>query len=406
MEIQPGVRRGPPPQPLPEPDAGLVALIRDEILDRGPMTFARYMELALYHPERGYYRGERSGPGRGGDFLTAPETHPIFGHALSRVLVEMWVALDRPSPFVVREYGAGSGALALAILEGLRADASPLLDAIRYDPVELGEARLAVARERLGAAGFGGLLLRPDGRDPAAGRLVGCILANEFLDALPVHRVDVREGELRELYVDWEALPEAASGGRFVDAPGPPSTPALGARLAVEGITLAEGQRGEICLAIEGWVAEAAATLERGFVLVVDYGHPADALYAASRADGTLRAYVAHRVGADPYAHTGRADLTAHVDVTALLGAATRAGLLTLGVTTQAELLVGAGVGELLAAAGSDPTATLPAYVEMRASVMRMLDPAAMGRFAAVVLGKGVPRDVSLAALERRVPGA
>ncbi len=410
MEVTPGFRRMASPEPLPESDPVLVGRIRDEILASGPMTFARFMEIALYDPERGYYRAAEVRPGRAGDFLTAPELHPIFGRAVAHAVDEMWGALGRPAPFTLREYGAGSGTLAVTILDELRASGSPLHRSLRYEPVEIADRRRAELRERLATAGHEGRLAAgrhggrlDDGRAPLGppdAPIVGCVLANEFLDALPVHRWEQRDGRLHELYVDWRP-DDDTGGGQFVDRPGPPSTPEIAERLAAEGIRPAEGQRGEVCLALEGWVAEVSRSLGRGYVLVIDYGHPAEVLYGSARRGGTLRAYVRHRVGADPYAHIGSQDLTAHVDITALLAAADREGLTTIAVTTQAEFLVGAGAGELLAAIQADPSTTLPEYLELRASLTRLVDPAAMGGFRVVALGRDVPAD--LAALSYRL---
>jgi SAM-dependent MidA family methyltransferase len=209
---------------------------------------------------------------------------------------------------------------------------------------------------------------------------------------------------LWEVFVGWE--PDGQDGGgRFVDVAGPPSTSALAGRLAAERIALVEEQRAEICLALDVWVAEVGRTLDRGYVLAIDYGYPAAALYGPDRRDGTLRTYVRHRAGDDPYRRVGRQDLTAHVDLTALLNAGARAGLATLGVTTQAEFLVGAGAESLLAAIQADPSTTLPGYLELRAALWRMLDPSAMGRFPVIVLGRGVPSDARLAGLDYRLGG-
>jgi SAM-dependent MidA family methyltransferase len=127
-------------------DAGLVARIRDEIQGAGPMPFARFMELALYDPDGGYYRGADARPGRGGDFITAPELHPIFGATIGTGLHEIWERLDKPRPFVIREHGAGTGALALAVLGGL--DDPAFRTAIRYDPVEVDPRRVTTFVER------------------------------------------------------------------------------------------------------------------------------------------------------------------------------------------------------------------------------------------------------------------
>ena len=376
-------------------EAALVEQVRDAIAADGPLTFARFMEIALYDPDAGYYRGADPRPGRRGDFLTAPEAHPIFGHALARQLTEAWERLDRPDRFVVREYGAGTGALAEAILRGLAADGSGLREAILYQPVEVEPRRLDALAARLGEAGFGDVV-------EAAGppSVTGVVLANEVLDALPVHRVGVRDGRLVERYVGLDPVT-----GSFTDVWGEPSTPALAARLAAEDVTLAEGQDAEICLALDGWVAAAAAGLARGLLLVIDYGDPARILYDnARRPHGSLRAYARHRVHDDILAHLGRQDLTAHVDLSALDAAARGAGLTAVGSTTQAAFLAGNGIEELLRAVQADPATSLRDYVELRSALMRLLDPAAMGRFAVVAFGRDWPEGPPLAGFAWRVP--
>src|SRR6185503_9270800 len=161
--IEIGVRRVTeldPGAPLPESDPRLVERIAREIRRNGPMPFARFMELALYDPEAGYYTANRgedagaAGPGRSGDFLTAPEGHAIFGWAIAQHLESVWDALGRPARFVVREYGAGTGAIAAGVLDGLRRAGSGLAQAIRYQAVDASEARLAALRRRLQASGL------------------------------------------------------------------------------------------------------------------------------------------------------------------------------------------------------------------------------------------------------------
>lgn len=383
MELTPSLRREAPPDlDAVGQDDELAARIHAEIVRTGPMTFARFMELALYDPEGGYYRADAARPGRDGDFLTAPETHPIFGATLARVVAEAWEQLGRPSPFVLREYGAGTGTLILAILDRLERDGSALTGVLRYDPIEVEPRRLDTIATRLAGVGGADFLIEPGtGNRP----IVGVVLGNEVLDALPTHRVVVRDGRLLEVLV-------GSDGARFVDVETPPTTPALAARLLGEGIDLAEGQRAEICLALDGWVADAAAGLERGMLLLIDYGHPARELYdPIRRRGGTLRAYLRQRVHADPYRHVGRQDLTAHVDVTAVERAAAAAGLAHLGTTTQAEFLVGAGAQELLQAIQADPTTSLEEYLAVRSAMMRLLDPAAMGRFRVMGFGLGWP---------------
>lgn len=370
-DLRAGIRHEPPTD-LSDvgEDTDLVERIRAEIRRGGPMPFARFMELALYDPDGGYYRAEAARPGRGGDFLTAPELHAIFGEVLATGIHEVWARLDRPDPFVVRELGAGEGALALAMLPGLPPE-------IRYDPVDIDPRRLEALRDRLSATGLADRMLATDGP------FDGVVVANEVLDALPVHRVRQRGDALREIAVDID------DDGAFVEVEIEPSTPALAARLTDEGIDLVDGQTAEICLAIDAWLAAAIAGLRRGVVLLIDYGAPAVELYdPVRRREGTLRAYVRHQVHDDPYRFIGRQDLTAHVDVTAVERAAHAAGLTTIGITTQAEALMGLGIQDRLQAIQADPATTMEAYTLLRSSLVRLLDPAAMGRFRVMAFGR------------------
>lgn len=358
------------------------------------MTFARFMELALYHPELGYYATGRRGPGRDADFLTAPESHPIFGWAVARQLGEVWERLGRPARFTVREHGAGTGALAAGIVEGLQRAGSPLLAALRYRVEERATSRKGQVEDRLSTIDAAGIL-EPDDGSP----ITGAVLANEVLDALPFHRLEGRTGgAVAELLVGLDATGELAT------VAGSPSTPALRARLDAEGVRLAPGQRAEVCLAVDGWVAAAAAGLERGLLLLLDYGHPATALYDASRGS-LLRAYVRHRVHDDPYANVGRQDLTAHVDLTAVERAATRSGLAHLGTTSQAAFLAGLRAHELLVRLQSDPATTLETYLGARSALFRMLDSAVTGRFAVMAFGRDLPAAPPLAGLAYQLPG-
>jgi SAM-dependent MidA family methyltransferase len=400
MEVTPGLRRDPAPDlDAVGQDDDLVARIHAEIALDGPLTFARFMDLALYDPGGGYYRAETARPGRDGDFLTAPEAHPMFGAALARAVADTWDRLGRPDPFILREYGAGTGALAVAILDGLRRERPGLAAVIGYQPVEVEPRRLDVMAARLAAAGLGAALISPAGAGgtPGEGSVVGVILGNEMLDALPTHRVVVRDGVLLEVRV-------GSGDGAFVDVETEPSTPDLAARLAAEGVTLADDQQAEICLAVDRWVADAAAGLERGVLLLIDYGYPSHELYdPVRRRDGTLRAYIRHRVHDDPYRHVGRQDLTAHVDVSAVERAAAAAGLSHLGTTTQAEFLVGLGTEGLLQAIQADPATTLEDYLAVRSALMRLLDPGAMGRFRVMGFGRGWPDGPPLAGFGYRL---
>jgi len=344
-------------------------MLRDEIqaAPSARITFARFMDVVLTAPDLGYYATSDRRPTRQGDFLTAPELHPFFGRCVGRQLHEVWQRLQRPDLFTVLEYGAGRGTLQATTEAGLRADGSELAGALRWVSVDL-----------------------PGRSDPVgADPFVGVVLANEYLDALPVHRLQ-RVGEvIMEHWVTWQ-------DGWFGTRLAPLSDPAVCRPLSDAGLTLAEGQITDISPAWAAFPDDASRDLERGLLLIIDYAHPASELYGPRRMAGSLLTYRGHQVGGDPFRAVGRQDLTAHVDLSAVERAAEAAGLDTLGSTSQAELLVGLGLGDLLnelgSAGGTDPTA----YIEARAAVARFLDPRHMGGFRVLGFGRGMDAEPPL----------
>ncbi len=393
--------------------AELGARIRSEIESSRErrITFARYMERALYEPGLGYYGVAADRPTDTGDFLTAPETHAIFGWTIARRIEALWQELDRPGPFTLVEYGAGSGTLALSIIDGFRRHGSTdLLDAVRYEAIESNPNRVADLSRRFEEAGLHDKLVeRRDASTPeptsgsfgsaaptASGGLApvtGIVIANEFLDALPVHRVVMRGGTLLELFVVLrDPGAEGANDGRgvaFAEEAALPSTPELAARLAGDRIELAEGQVAEICLGLDPWLGDAAARLDRGYVIAIDYGYEAAELYGPRRRAGTLLGYRGHQIVDDPFVEPGAVDLTAHVDFSALQRLAMDRGFRTVSLTTQSEFLVAAGLEEELRALQARPDLALGDYLRARSGIVRLLDPRHMGRFRVLTLARG-----------------
>ena len=368
----------------------LIAVIRAEIdAAGGRIPFARFMELALYHPAWGYYLSPVRRPGRPGDFLTAPETHPFFGITLARQIAECWERLDRPDPFVVREYGSGIGALAWDVIAGLSKEAPECRAALQYRLVETNPHRLAQSLAGFAEGGLGDVVRGeeiPPGADLEP--ITGVVIANEVADAFAVHRLIWRDGRLREGWVIW-------SDDGFAEVEDDLSPAAAAAdpegMLRENALTLDEGDRIEISPAAAAWFASAARGLRRGYAIVIDYGYPAAELYRAHRLAGTVRAHRGHTVSDDPFAHVGEQDLTAHVDFSALRRAGEGAGLTFAGQTNQGAFLASLEMGDLLVALGKDPQTALPEYLAAQAAILRLIDPGGMGRFGVLIMARDAP---------------
>lgn len=293
--------------------------IRAEIRRGGPMTFARFMERALYHPTLGYYRGGRAPMTRRGDYLSAPETHPVFGALLARFARAASVALGVPACVV--EQGAGTGALARSFTAWWRA-AYP--DApLRYVIVE----PHGPTRDALGAR-LPGVALVPSLSD--AGPFEGVYLSNELPDAFPIHRLRGRGGALVEVYVD---IAEDA----FTEVEGPVSAPEVAEEARSLGIAPSDGREIEVNPGLRPWMSGVAAALRRGYALTLDYGY--DAADVARHPRGTLLAFYRHTAHEEFTRRVGRQDLTAHVCWTALERHGTAAGLRPLERATQRDFL-------------------------------------------------------------------
>jgi SAM-dependent MidA family methyltransferase len=310
----------------------LSELLAERIQRDGPISFADFMRECLYHPIHGYY--SRAGASRFGDYYTSVDVHPIFGRLIARQLAEMWKLLGSPSRFMVVESAAGVGRLGGHILDFSAQMFSEFYAAVEYVAVERSRARRAEHEQRLAKHASAGHVSSSE----EIPRFIpaGCIFSNELLDALPVHRVMMQDGALREVYV-------GLADGRFVDVVGEPSMPALENYFREQGIVLEEAQQAEVCFEACDWIEDAGRVLERGFVLTIDYGHEARALYAEHHNRGTLLAYRDHAVSENILDAPGEQDLTAHINFTALDMCGRRSGLVRTGLVTQSQFLVALG---------------------------------------------------------------
>ncbi len=326
--------------------SSLLTLIREQIHAGGPLTAAAFIDLALYHPEFGYYSRAGRRSGRGGDFFTSVDVGLLFGELLAVQIAECFDYLRDPQgPLDLVEAGAGDGRLARDILSTLERERPDLYARIRVHLAERSPEATQAQVETLGP--HAQRLRREDGSGPSnraslPDGIVGIVYGNELMDAFPVHIVVMRESGLREIFV-------GEKGGALVEIEGAPSTPALQAYLDRAGITLEPGGRAEINLAADDWIDAAARKIDRGFLLLIDYGHEAAELYSGSHATGTLMTFSSHRVlarAADWLHEPGERDITSHVDLTMVRMSAERAGLTTLGITDQTYFLLGLGLLE------------------------------------------------------------
>jgi SAM-dependent MidA family methyltransferase len=318
--------------------------IADCVRERGPLTVAAFMDLALYDPRLGYYARAAQRSGRAGDFFTSVDVGGIFGTLLESQLAEMADLLAgarRPEPaarFDLVEAGAGNGRLSADILRASRRAHPAIYARTALHLVEASPAARAAQRDTLGEMADR-LASSSDALPPS---FEGVLFANELLDAMPVHQVVMREDGLKEIYVTF-------SSGHLITTTGPLSTPALAGYLARLGVSLEPGWHVEINLRAVEWIRDAARRLRRGFLVLIDYGHEARDLYSVTHSSGTLTTFSRHvAMGPEQPAdqpawlqRAGEQDITAHVDFTSVRNAAVEEGLAPLGFLDQTYFLMG-----------------------------------------------------------------
>jgi SAM-dependent MidA family methyltransferase len=361
----------------------LIADIASEITRSGPITFARFMELALYHPQFGYYVRPVDGSaleriGWSGDFYTSSDVHPFLAHALAKQAKQIDDFLGHPTPFTVIEMGPGKGLLARDFLAACQTYGESFNTRLHYILIERSPAMRMLQQEALAPymnrTGLVTWLASLDELPP--GSVEGLFFSNELVDAFPVHRVTAAQGGLQELYVGW-------NGEGFQECPGPLSTPLLADHFDRLGLVLGEGFRTEVNLEAVRWMGRVALAMARGVVMTIDYGHTAQDFYGPSRSRGTLLCYYHQTASDDPYTRVGEQDMTAHVDFTSLATAGEAADLRVTGFTNQMSFLIALGMEEMLETLAPDS----PEF----AGAIHLLRPEGMGRtFKILVQHKGM----------------
>ena len=359
-------------------------LIADEIRRGGPMQFARYMELCLYHPELGYYSRATEQFGKAGDFYTSSDVHAVFGRLLSRQFEEMWRALDSPDRIDVIELGPGRGLFAADVLDWSAKQFPDFSRALRYQLVEQSPTFRTRLQERLASHitnGKAAVFATLEEATAAAGEHI-ILFANEFFDALPVEIVDHR-GSVRVMDHDGRF------GEQFV-----PSSPQELAFLESYGVQPEPGERVEVPLASLPWMDRIARAFDgrSGFAVLIDYGYTREEQLAGRHRD-TLMTYRRHQASPSPFEAPGEQDITAHVNFTALRSRGSELGLESIALLTQSQFLI--GIGEETQFADAFQDCKLPQErAKVALQLKHLISPEAMGEtFQVLLLSHGVPKE-------------
>lgn len=326
----------------------LADIIKERIRETGPITFRDYMNMALYEPRLGYYTSGKNRIGRGGDFYTSPTSTPLFGKLLARWLAERLREIGPGHRFVdgrfrysIIEIGSGTGALRMSIRQAMQQETPDIARNLDYITSEYDS-------------------VLPDGPKRA------CVISNELIDALPVHRIRQTSEGLKEVYVSLDA------SGAFDEIEGTPSTSKLQDYLDNLGVVLPDGYATEVNLQAVQWLKD-VSRLNEQFLLTIDYGYTSEELYAPYRAEGTMMGYHRHQHSGDLFDNVGEQDLTSHVNFSALIKYGEAVGLKTVSFTSQSEFLIDLGAMEILErlnkSAVSD-TAALSSYLALKDLVL------------------------------------
>lgn len=371
--------------------SALHELIGKEIEAQGGMIpFRRFMELALYHPEHGYYASGRARVGKSGDFYTSVSVGRIYGRLLASVCREVWEGLGSPGEFTIVEQGANDGTMAADILGTIGEKGGGFADALRYRIVEPFPVNRSRQQEKL--SGFSRVFWHED--DEELPEFTGIHLSNELLDAFPVDSIRWN-GSV------WEEECVVLEKRRFAWMTRPIAEPDLTEAAKRLPVPSREGWRFEINRGISPWLSGIASRMKRGMILTVDYGQVGEDRFAPHRADGTLLAYRNHERFTDPLEEPGLRDITAQVDFSDLAAKAVVLGLTPIAYSDQQHFLMGA-TEPWMRSLGD----YAPEHRKDLLALNTLLTPSLMGsQFKVLALGKDFPANPPLDCLKYQRPG-
>lgn len=352
------------------------------------ITFAEYMALVLYYPEYGYYNSEKIKIGSQGDFFTSSSLSKDFGELLAIQLVEMWEILDKPSPFMLVEMGAGNGNLANDILTYCEQEYPHFLACLKYIIIEESTSLINQQQNQLEKWQHKNVSISWQNWDSIEDKsIVGCFFSNELIDAFPVHKVIKQDNSLQEIYVTIE-------NESFREISGDLSINKINEYFDLIDINLLdnnypEGYETEVNISALDWLKKVNAKLKQGYLLTIDYGYIATKYYHPQRQKGTLKCYYQHHHHDNPYINIGHQDLTTHLNFTALESQGKNYGLETLGFTKQAIFLMCLGLGDRLASLSSG-NISFGEIMKRRDYLHQLINPHGLGNFGILIQQKGL----------------
>ena len=306
----------------------LSEIIIERIKKEGPLSFRDFMEMSLYYPELGYYNSTQNKIGANGDFYTSANLTAAFGAMIGRQIDEMWLNLEK-KPFNIIEYGAGTGLLCHDILDYLKNNI-PLYDDLSYCIIEKSTSMREIQKKHLHekVSWYNTIKDIPE--------INGCILSNELIDNFSVHQV-IMEDELKEIFVDYN--------DGFIEIL-KPAKKELTDYFEKLNVQLPKGFRTEINLEAVSWIKEVSQSLQKGYVITIDYGSLSSELYNNRRSCGTLLCYHKHQKNDNPYQFIGQQDITTHINFSAISYWGTQFGMESCGIVDQAQFLLALGIKE------------------------------------------------------------
>lgn len=359
------------------PMNALTELIIEEIRTKGPITFADFMERALYHPAYGYYTSGKLRIGRAGDYYTSPYVHSAFGEVLARFILK-GLSVINGSDHQIVELGAGKGLLASDILDSIKKGSPEIYDGIKYYIIERSPTAQSESREAL-ANHSGKVSYLSSLSELGSESFEGVVISNELVDSFPFHRAVWTEGELREIYVSLK-------DDQFTEVLDKPSTSALEEYFKPYEIEFTEGREVEINLSAGEWIRKLGQIIRRGFLLTVDYGYLAPELFSPQRIKGTYKCIHRHSINENPYINIGEQDITAHVDFSNLIRAGELSELRKVKYTTQGQFLIDWGILDIMEKNSEKPDSRGFVGEKRNAAIKSLFLPGSMGHSFKVLL--------------------